>query len=73
MTTGLDRSAYIATRRLLASILLLFCLSLFTGCEKTDDPGPVIGTVKKGDRKSIIKNITILQDEKRKLLNFSLY
>lgn len=55
MTAGSDRSAFLSTRILRASVLLLFCASLFTGCEKTDDPGTVIGTVRRDGKTTNVK------------------
>ncbi len=57
MTAKPDRSAFLPARIriLLVSALLLFGSGIFSGCEKTDDPGPVIGAVRRNGKVSHIR------------------
>lgn len=71
MTT---RPGFFSIRTLRASALLLFCLSLFTGCEKTDDLGPVIGAARRNGKVSHIRfGYQRLAEEKLEYLSFYLY
>ncbi len=57
MTVKPDRSAFLPARIriLLVSVLLFLCSGIFTSCEKTDDSGLIIGTVKKDGKVSHIR------------------
>lgn len=53
-------------------ILLLFCIGLLSGCDKTDDPGPVIGAVRRDGKLSHIR-FGFQQADEEKFRHFALY
>ncbi len=72
MTAKQDRSAFLPPRILLASVLLLFGSGIFSGCEKTDDPGPVIGAVRRDGKVSHIRLSSVILKEENLFRFFSL-
>ncbi len=65
MTVKPDISAFLPARILLVSVLLILCSGIFSGCEKTDDQGPVIGAVRRNGKVSHVKlGFQKLEEEK---------